>query len=31
MMNVTNQSLIRIWNKNVAGGHRSGQQETNGE
>ena len=30
MMNVTNQSLIRIRIKNIGGGHRSGQQETNG-
>jgi|GEM_PF-3533314 hypothetical protein len=30
MMNVTNQSLIRIRIKNVGEGHRSGKQETNG-
>jgi hypothetical protein len=30
MMNVTNQSLIRIKIKNVGGGQSSGQQETNG-
>ena len=30
MMHVTNQSLIRIRIKNIGGGHRFGQQETNG-
>jgi len=29
-MKITNQSLIRIRIKNVAGEHHSGKQETNG-